>query len=117
VLSWVDAAELNRLAIRYEDMLTHPEETFSRAAAFLALPHEPERIGKAIRFSDFREVARQEAEKGFRERPHHTERFFREGRSGDWREKLTPEQVNRIVADHSTVMRRFGYLDERGCPV
>jgi len=62
-------------------------------------------------------LARQEEEKGFRERPQHAERFFRQGRSGDWRDKLTPEQIKRIVSEHKTVMRRFGYLDERGEPV
>jgi hypothetical protein len=108
---------LNRQVIRYEDMQADPLATFSQAARFLALPGDPARVDKAIRFSDFRELARQEAEKGFRERPQHTERFFREGRSGGWRDKLTVAQVSRIVAAHGPVMRRFGYLDERDEPV
>ena len=98
-------------------MLSEPQATFARAAHFLQLPADPERIAKAIRFSDFRELARQEREKGFRERPHHTERFFRSGTSGGWREKLTEVQVRRIIADHGEVMHRFGYLDETGASV
>lgn len=117
VQSWADAPDLQRLVIRYEDMQGDPIATFTRAAAFLNLPSDPARIEKAIRFSDFRELARQEAEKGFRERPQHTERFFRQGQSGGWRDKLTPEQVARIVADHGPVMRRFGYLDDAGEPL
>lgn len=117
VLSWVDAPGLNCLVIRYEDMLNDPVATFTRAARFLHLPDDSARVEKAIRFSEFKVLARQEEENGFKERPPKTERFFRQGKSGGWRDKLAPEQVERIVADHGEVMRRFGYLDERGEPV
>lgn len=117
VLSWVDAPDLNCHVIRYEDMLGQPGKTFAQAIRFLRLPDDPQRIAKAIRHSDFNELSRQESEKGFHERPPHTERFFRQGRSGDWREKLTPLQIDRIVANHGAVMRRFGYLDASGQPV
>lgn len=110
VLSWVEAPNLNIEILRYEDMLENPQETFTRAANFLNLPTEPERIAKAIQFSDFKELARQEAEKGFRERPRHTGQFFRQGHSGDGKAKLTPEQIERLTTAHSEVMQRFGYL-------
>ncbi len=117
VLSWVDAPSLSVEAVRYEDMLDDPQATFGRATRFLQLPADPERVAKAIRFSDFCELARQEAEKGFRERPQKTERFFRSGASGGWRQKLTKEQIRRVIADHGEVMRRFGYLDANGEPL
>ncbi len=117
VLSWVDATALNCQVLRYEDMQADPVAAFTGAARFLNLSDDPVRIEKAIRFSDFQELARQEAENGFYERPPRIERFFREGKSGDWREKLTPAQVERIVADHGVVMRRFGYLDADGRPL
>lgn len=117
VLSWVDAPGLTCEVVRFEDMEADPLPTFTRAAAFLELPHDEERVAKAVRFSRFEELSRQEEDKGFRERPQHTERFFRAGRSGGWREALTDEQVERIVADHGTVMRRFGYLNAAGEPV
>ncbi|MGZ8915410.1 MAG: sulfotransferase domain-containing protein [Methylobacter sp.] len=117
VLSWADAPGLNRRVIRYEDMLNDPVTTFTEAARFLHLPDDSARVEKAIRFSEFKELAQQEEEKGFKECPLKTARFFRQGKSGGWRDKLTPAQVERIVADHGEVMRRFGYLDERGEPV
>ena len=113
VLSWVDAPELKVEVIRYEDLLAAPLPTFTRAARFLELPHEVERVEKAIRFSAFQELARQEQEKGFRERPQRTERFFRAGQSGGWRQKLTTGQIERVIADHAGVMRRFGYTVSR----
>ncbi len=117
VLSWVDAPDLNCHIIRYEDMLTDPITTFSQAAAFLQLPTDPARIEKAIRFSNFKVLSSQEAESGFKEKPLHAQRFFRQGQSGGWRNKLSPEQITRIIADHKDVMRRFGYLDAHDQPL
>ena len=117
VLSWADAPGLNKLVIRYEDMLSDPIATFTQACHFLQLPTDAARIEKAIRFSDFKVLSQQEAETGFRERPATAERFFNSGQSGGWRNKLTPAQVERIIADHSAVMGRFGYLDSSGQPL
>ena len=52
----------------------------------------------------------QEEQDGFRERPEQSERFFRDGRSGQWRDVLSAQQVARIVRDHAEQMGRFGYL-------
>lgn len=112
VLSWVDAPGLRCHVMRYEDMQRDALHSFTAAARFLRLPDDPQRVGKAIRFSDFAELQRQERTHGFKERPPHSHGFFRQGRPGDWRERLTPLQVRRIVAQHAGVMRRFGYLDE-----
>lgn len=117
VTSWVDAPGLRLIVLRYEDMQGEPLASFTRAAEFLGLPAEPARVEKAIGFSRFEVVARQEAEHGFRERPPQAQRFFRQGTSGGWRGKLSDAQVARIVADHGPVMRRFGYLDADGEPV
>jgi len=116
VLSWVDAPYLNCHVIRYEDMLANPLPIFGGAARFLQLPDEPSRLEKAIRFSDFKTLSKQESEAGFREKPRHAKNFFLQGKSGGWREKLTLEQINRIVVDHNKVMQRFGYLDVNGQP-
>ena len=116
VLSWIDEPELNCHVIRYEDMLTNPVNTFTQAARFLQLPTDPARIEKAIRFSDFKLLAAQEREKGFREKPPKTGHFFRQGKSGDWRDKLTGQQIEQVIADHADVMRRLGYLDASGNP-
>lgn len=109
VLSWVDAPGLNVEVIRYEDMLSTPQETFTRAARFLHLPSDPDRVAKALRFSDFSELVRQEAERGFRERPARAGRFFRKGQSGDGKLKLSLAQVERLTSVHADVMQRFGY--------
>ncbi len=68
VRSWVDSPGLNCHVIRYEDMLQSPTPTFSGAVRFLQLPSDEARIDKAIRFSDFKELRRQESANPFREK-------------------------------------------------
>jgi aryl sulfotransferase len=114
VLSWVDAPNLNCMVIRYEDMLSEPINTFTKASEFLKLPTDPARVEKAVRFSDFKVLSQQEELKGFKERPIKAAQFFRQGKSGGWRDKLTRAQVERIVSDHREVMQRFNYLDKSG---
>lgn len=112
VQSWLDGAGPRLLVIRYEDMLADGPATFAAAARFLGLPDDSQRIERAIRFSDFRLLAAQEGESGFKERPKVAARFFRRGEKGAWRDTLGPDQVRRVVAAHGPMMARFGYLDE-----
>lgn len=116
VLSWVEAP-IPVMVLRYEDMKQQPLETFTRAARFAGLPDDPARVRKAVEFSDFKELQRQEQEHGFRERPSKAERFFREDGWGAWRREMTPEQAARVIREHRQVMQRFGYLTEDGEPV
>ncbi len=113
VKSWVDAPGLSVSVLRYEDMLAAPEKTFAHACRCAGLPCEPERVAQAVAHSRFDTLQQQEKQKGFSERM--TNRaFFREGRSGAWREKLHPGQIAAIVEHHAEVMRRFGYLNPDG---
>ena len=116
VLSWVEAP-IPVQVLRYEDMKQQPLGTFSEAARFAGLPAEPERVRKAVAFSDFKELQRQEQEGGFRERPSQAESFFREDGWGAWRRELTSEQAARVIRDHQKVMQRFGYITAEGEPV
>jgi len=115
--SWVDAPNQRVLPMRYEDMKQQPEATFGAAIRFLGLPDDPARIKKAIEFSRFDELRKQEEKSGFDEKLAKAKSFFRKGETGSWREALTAEQVARVVADHTAAMRRFGYLDESGRPI
>lgn len=117
VRSWVDAPGLRLHVVRYEDMASRPLKAFGDVIGFLGVPKNMERLKRALRFSDFKELARQERESGFKERSANADRFFREGRAGGWRETLSADVVSKIVADHREVMTRFGYLDSEGRPL
>ena len=116
VESWVNASELKVITLRYEDMHAQPLESFGAAFSFFGIDVDLGRLKEAIVFSQFENLTAQEAEKGFRERPGRTERFFRKGKVGDWQYVLSSDHAKRIIDDHGAVMRRFGYLDDLGLP-
>jgi hypothetical protein len=116
VATWLESGVRLHL-VRYEDLTRDPAGTFSDAIRFITGDADPARIEKAIRFSSFGELQKQERERGFGERMAGTAAFFREGRAGGWRETLTTAQVARIVADHGVMMERLGYLDANGAPI
>ena len=110
--SWLNAPGLRLHVMRYEDMLAKPEQAFGALNAFLGLNPGRERLRKAIRFASFDTVARQERQRGFIERSKVTDRFFRRGKVGAWRDELSEAQVSKLIADHREVMRRVDYIDD-----
>ena len=116
--SWTTAPGLTCHVVRYEDMARSPYKTFREVVKYLALPHDPQRLRKAIGFSSFKTLAGQEADGGFVEAvPTGRGPFFRKGRVGDWRDRLSAEQAQRIIDDHRVVMSANGYLKKDGRPV
>ncbi len=109
VESWTRANSPGLYVVRYEDLQAKPEAAFGAICQFLGLGAAPERLRKAIEFSAFEQLSRQEAEEGFRERTAAQQKFFRQGKVGGWREVLTPAQVARLAARHGAQMARFGY--------
>lgn len=109
VTSWVDNSNLPVHIIRYEDMLNNTYLTFSSAIKFLDLEYSESMIKKAIRFSDFREVKKQEELNGFKEKPMNLEKFFRSGSSGNWKKHYRKEHVLNFRDNNSTLLERFNY--------
>lgn len=110
VTSWTRTKKFPVLTVRYEDMLARPEKAFGSVVRRLGLPIEKERLLRAIEFSSFDKLKKQEEETGFVENSNNQERFFRTGGSGHFREELNLEQISQIEADHVKIMRRHGYL-------
>jgi hypothetical protein len=118
VLSWLDAPGLAPHVMRYEDMKVAPEAAFETLIRFLRWPPQPERLKKAVAFSSFDELSGQEKTTAFKEQPAGAPtRFFRAGRTGGWREALSEALVARMIEANGEVMRRFGYLSDRGEPL
>jgi hypothetical protein len=109
VKSWTEQNVPNIHVARYEDMVNQPLKTFGAMARFLGLNPPRERLQKAIRFSSFKVLQNQEREHGFVERTV-ASKFFREGKIGQWKKRLSQQQIEKIVADHREQMERFGYV-------
>jgi hypothetical protein len=110
VASWTGLTNRPVHVLRYEDMQANPLRLFAALARFLRLAPSEAQLKAAIAKSSFAELSRQEAEHGFNERPATANTFFRDGRAGQWRDFLSAEQIEAVVAAHAPIMQRFGYL-------
>jgi hypothetical protein len=110
VESWTRKPHPAIYVMRYEDMLATPEKTFEALAKHLLLNATRAQVALAIERASFANLRSQEEKEGFKEKSEKADRFFREGRAGQWKEVLSPQQVERIVNDHGKQMSRFGYL-------
>ena len=110
VLNWTRTREFPVLALRYEDMQSDPHTTFSKAVSHIGLPVDADKLDRAIRFSSFDALRKQEDAGGFIENSENQDRFFRSGQSGQWEGALTDDQIDRVRSDHRRVMKQFGYL-------
>jgi len=110
VAGWSDRAGPKILVLRYEDLLEKPAKQFAKAAKLLGIGHDKTRVERAVKNAGFQTLAALEKREGFVEAAGEKSRFFRAGRSNQWREVLNREQVARVVQDHREQMARFRYV-------
>ena len=110
VESW-RSAPFPVLVVRYEDLLADTAGQLARMTRFLGLDGAADgrRLRRAAAAADFARLREQEARHGFIGRDQRCRRFFRSGRSGDWRRHLSAAQARRIARRHGAVMRACGY--------
>jgi hypothetical protein len=113
VRSWSDLNHPQIIVLRYEDMLDKPMKAFGQVAKLLGLGRDRDRIRRAVRYSSFAELKKQEAKTGLVERSPASKAFFRQGRKNQWVEVLSDEQAARIVERHREQMARFNYIPPR----
>ncbi len=107
--SWINGS-LPFHQLRYEDMLDHPEATFSGVLKFLNAPHDTARLRKSIAFTSFDGLKKQEAQNGFAAMQTGASAFFRAGKKNNWQHQLSSKQRDRLQRDHFDMMTRFHYL-------
>lgn len=110
VESWLDAPGIKLHLVRYEDMLGNAEDAFAAVLRFLGIEFDSAKLSQALSACRFDVLQSLEIEEGFGERPPGVEKFFRRGKAGGWRDSLSENQAERIVAAHGHVMQRLGYL-------
>jgi hypothetical protein len=113
VKSWTEPPHPIVLAVRYEDMVDTPVQTFGSVARHLCLAPTYAQLAQAIEMTSFTALQTAEREQGFSERPERARVFFREGRIGQWRERLGTDQIAEIIAVHRDMMQKFKYLPDQ----
>lgn len=109
VRSWMREMPFNVCVVRYEDLVVDAGKIFRQVLEFLEIPFDPWKFRSALDVTSFENLANDERKHGFKAKSEHQKRFFRSGRSGVWRDVLTPDQVARMEADHGEVMRALRY--------
>jgi hypothetical protein len=109
-LSWLDeSVPFPVHLVTYEDLKADIVGTLKPVFAAVGLEAGHEKVAAAVELARFERLRESEQQVGFRETSPKTRTFFRSGRSGGWRDELTPEQVLAIEADHAEVMELLGY--------
>ena len=110
VSSWTHQNNPALLVVKYEDMSSDPEKTFSQIAAHLRQPANANQIQRAIELSSFESLNKMEKENGFDEKPEHMPHFFRSGKIGEGKNLPSEKQQAMIEIINGEQMRRFDYL-------
>ena len=111
VASWTRGGR-NMLVLRYEDMLAHPQRSFRKIESLLGVKKDVKRLNKAIRFSSFNQLKKQEQAKGFSEKHENAGQFFRQGKTNAWQDELSEKQIQQVIDDHREQMEQFKYIPD-----
>jgi aryl sulfotransferase len=110
VRSWTSQKDIPVHVVTYESMVRDPATQLTGIAQFLEIDHTPAQIDRAVEECSFANLATREIFEGFVEAIG-DRAFFRRGEIDSWREELPTELAERVVQDHSEVMKEFGYLE------
>lgn len=110
VASFANADSHNVKIFRYEDMKAHPVTVFSEMLRHAGIEPDQARVEKALDLVSLANLKKQEKEKGFKESsPFAKNKFFGDGKTGGWQDKLTPAQVHKLEKGCKLMMKRFNY--------
>lgn len=110
--SWLQQRDIPVHLVRYEALHHDPVRTLTDAVAFCGVSLSEADALRAVAFADFGGLRSQEDGEGFREAPifnDESARFFRNGKSGGWRDELSVEQVRAVEAAHGQTMQQLHY--------
>ncbi|WP_169543766.1 sulfotransferase domain-containing protein [Sneathiella aquimaris] len=112
VKSWSENPPFPVFVVRYEDLHATPIDMFSEILSFLGTQPDVKQVQKAAKQCSFKALRQMEKRDGFTEKSQHSKSFFRVGKTGQWKSKLTETQIERIIRPNYAQMKRFGYLPD-----
>lgn len=102
---WRAYAEAGVPIIRYEDLLSRPEEEAARILQHLGLERSAAEIAAAVEKQSFARKKEKLLEQGETGRA----KFLRVGKSGQWREKLPPDLQTRFSKELGAALTNWNY--------
>ncbi len=108
--TWTADNPLSVHVVRYEDLHETPKASFTGVLEFLGETVDSKKCVAAIKQSSFKALKGMENKEGFSEKSQYSKSFFRVGKTGQWKAKLSKAQIDKIVGHNYPQMKRFGYL-------
>ena len=115
VQSWLNYNTVPRLMIKYEDLKLNPKKIILNIKEFLNKIHRlninlrDQDIDTILENTNFNNLRDLEDKNGFDEATKHS-KFFRSGKSNQWKDVLSNTQVKLIEKNLKSLMRYFNYI-------
>ncbi len=87
-----------KVLVRYEELRSNTLQTMKRICSTLGIPVEETELARAVRKHSWENIP--EAEKG-------EGKFYRKAAPGDWREDLTPQQIETVERITAPLLKEF----------
>ena len=111
--SWKNYKSSKILMIKYEDMVSNSYITFKKIINYLNeiddLKIDEEKLNKALKQTEFKELQKIEKESGFSEKAKGGY-FFRKGKIGSWKDELSLDLIKKLEKTFYKEMVELGYL-------
>jgi hypothetical protein len=96
------------LFLRYEDLLRHPEKEIEKIISFAGI--QPKRsVKEIISLTDFTALQNTEKKSGSEFMDRSGKNFFREGRSGSWKDNFSKEDLDFVMMSNGKILKELGY--------
>ena len=112
VETWTTELPFHVTLVKYEELHRSATETTAYMLNDMGVKVDQAKVARAVELSSFERLKTLENNDGFAEKSRHSDSFFREGKSGGWKDILTKDQIDRIVGPNYQQMKRFNYLPE-----
>ena len=115
ITSWYSFKSVPRLLIKYEDMLNDTKKILVQIIDFLnehstfIINKEDKLIKNVLKTTEFNNLQNMEKVNGFEESTKYSA-FFRKGKSNQWEEILSKDQISLIQRELKVPMEYLGYI-------
>ena len=111
-LSWKNFNSINKVIIRYEDLINNTEDTFKKIINFLSkltkIKYNEEKLVHSVNSTQFKKLQKYEEKYGFR--MGQKNKFFHLGKENNWKNLLDLEIEKKIREKYQKEMKELGYI-------
>ena len=113
--SWINFKNVSNLIIKYEDIINNTSKILNQIIDFLTntaklkIQNNSNLVGNVLQSTSFDRLQQIEKNSGFKEASSYS-KFFREGKSEQWKSILSVNQIKLIEKELYKPMSRLGYI-------